>query len=120
LIDWLKRMPDIEAFRKGLLDLLDSIAAGGTDIYGGFTEILCMWFDDYWGRKARELIDDGVINEGEYEILNRFSEKFRIAYPKGTRDLEQDMRKLQGDPTWMSVVRAAKQAKAELDALASS
>ena len=113
-------MPDLEAFRKDLFDILDSIAAGGTDFYAGFAEMRCMWFDDHWTRDPHGLVQDGVISEAEYEILNRFSETFRNAYPKGTRDPVQDLRKLQDDPTWLSVVRAAKQAKAELGALAIS
>ncbi len=111
--------PDIQAFREGLLDMVDEIAAGGTEIYGGFTEILCMWFDDYWGHHPEQLIRDGVINEGEHAILNRFSEKFRKAYPKAVHE-EQDLRKLQDDPTWKSVVMAAKHAQLELRELAES
>jgi BirA family transcriptional regulator, biotin operon repressor / biotin---[acetyl-CoA-carboxylase] ligase len=105
--------PDIQAFREGLLDMLAEIASGGTEIYGGFTEVLCMWFDDYWGHNPKQLVRDRVINESEYEILDRFSETFRKAYPKGHYEM-QDMQKLQDDPAWKSVVLAAKEAELEL------
>ncbi|HKP37716.1 MAG TPA: biotin--[acetyl-CoA-carboxylase] ligase [Pyrinomonadaceae bacterium] len=109
--------PDIQAFREGLLDMVDHIAAGGTKFQAGFTEMLCMWFDDYWGRHPRQLVRDGVISEPEHAILNRFSKVFRAAYPKGNYE-EQDMKKLQDDATWKSVVAAAKGAQSELRELA--
>jgi BirA family biotin operon repressor/biotin-[acetyl-CoA-carboxylase] ligase len=105
--------PDIQAFREGLLDMVDEIASGGTEIYGGFTEILCMWFDDYCGHNPKQLVRDGVINEAEYAILNRFSETLRSAYPTGHYAVP-DMQGLQDDPAWKSVMLAAREAQLDL------
>lgn len=105
--------PDIQAFRQGLLDMVGWIASGGTEIHGGLNEVLSKWFDDYWGHDPKQLVRDGVIDESEHGILNRFSETFRNAYPKGNYEV-QDMQKLQEDPTWKSVVGAAKETEREL------
>jgi len=105
--------PDIQAFREGLLDMVAQIASGGAEVDGGFNGILSMWFEDYWSHNSKHLVRDGVINESEYVILNRFSETFRAAYPTG-HYASPDMQTLQKDPAWQSVVGAAKEAEREL------
>ena len=79
------------------------------------------WFDERWHRcrdhSPEELIIDGIVSEAEFRIIDKFSQAFRAAYPKGTRELEQDLRKLQNDPTWLKVVQAAKDARSQLRAL---
>src|SRR6185369_118784 len=105
--------PDIQAFREGLLDMVEHIASGGTEVYEGFNGILSMWFDDYWGHNPKQLVRDGVINESEYVILNRLSDTLRAAY-SARRYGNQDTQKVEKDPAWQSVVRAAKEAEREL------
>ena len=76
-----------------------------------------MWFDDLWGRRPEHLIEERVISQTEFQTLSRFSEVFRAAYP-GAAPLDVvDTTKLQDDPQWQSVVRAAREAQADLKKL---
>ena len=75
-----------------------------------------MWFDELFWRPA-ELVQDGVISEDERRVLSRFGEAFGAAYPKGEPVGEVDTTKLQEDPRWLSVVRAAREAQAQLSSL---
>jgi rhamnosyltransferase subunit B len=106
---------DIEHYRKELFAMVDDIAEGGVAFFAGFSEMLCMWFDDFW--HSHGLVEDGIITQSEFEILNRFNGVFRGAYPKGSPVVEQDLRKLQTDPIWLSVVLAAKEAQSALAVL---
>jgi len=101
--------------------MIDEIADGGLAFYAGFTELLCMWFDERWHRcrdhSPEVLIKDGIISEAEYQIIDQFSEVFRKAYPKDRGELEQNLENLQNDPTWLKVVQAAQTAQSQLRAL---
>lgn len=77
-----------------------------------------MWFDDLF-HGAEALVSDGIFDADEAEILEQFSTAFRLAYPRGFYPAETNIRKLQDDPTWQSVVRAAKNAQVKLNQLKS-
>lgn len=109
----------IEAFRGNVFGLLDNIARGGVRFPASLEEYLCMWFRDLWW-DPEGLIRDGAFSDAERKVLDRFGDAFRAAYPKGETLNEVNTYKLQSDPTWLSVVRAAKEAKAELERLASN
>jgi len=104
---------DVQAFRRDLFGLLDQIAADNVIFPGDLPELLCMWFDDHWHR-PEEHVRDGILSEQEYQLLSRFSKVLRTAYPKHAPVEELDVHKLQDDPTWQSVVRAARQTKVEI------
>src|SRR2546426_6446285 len=105
--------------RRLLLLLIDCVASGGTsETFGQTTpyldslnEFRCMWFDDlYHGAEA--LVSDGIFGADEAKILEQFSAAFRLAYPLKFYPTETNIYKLQDDPTWQSVVRAAREARA--------
>lgn len=117
---------DTQAVRDSLLLLIDSIASGGTTKTFAQTtpymdylvELLSMWFDDlYHGPQA--LVDDGIFNPEEAEVLREFSGAFEQAYPGRVNPPVVDINKLQDDPVWQSVVRAARDAQARLNQLKS-
>jgi len=118
---------DTQSVRKTLLQLVNSIATGGTtEKFGQLTpyldclnELRSMWFDDFF-HGAEALVSDGIFDADEAEILEQFSTAFRSAYPRGFYPAENDINKLQDDPTWQSVVRAAREARAKLNHLKSS
>jgi hypothetical protein len=108
--------------RRLLLLLINCIASGGTSQTCGQTtpyldsldELRSMWFDDlYHGAEA--LVSDGIFEADEAKMLEQFSAAFRLAYPRKFYPAETNINKLQDDPTWQSVVRAAKDAQAKLN-----
>jgi hypothetical protein len=112
---------DAQAVRDSLLLLIDSVASGGTTKTFGKTtpymdylvELLSMWFDDlYHGSQA--LVEDGIFSPEEAEVLREFSAAFEKAYPGRLNPPVVDINKLQNDPIWQSVVRAAREAQAKL------
>ena len=104
-----------------LLQLIDCIASGGTSAtYGETTpyldslgELCSMWFDDLY-HGAQALVDHNIFNPEEAEILGEFSAALERAYPHGYYPTGTNINKLQHDPTWLSVVRAAKDAQVKL------
>jgi hypothetical protein len=112
--------------RRLLLLLIDCVASGGTsDTWGETTpyldslgELRSMWFDDLF-HGAEALVSDGVFDADEAKTLEQFSTAFRQAYPLGFDSGENNIHKLQDDPIWRSVVRAAKNAQAKLNQLKS-
>ena len=112
--------------RRLLLLLIDCVASGGTsETFGQTTpyldsldELRCMWFDDFF-HGAEALVSDGIVNADEAQILEQFNAAFRLAYPHKFYPAEINLYKLQDDPTWQSVVRAAKDAQAKLNQLKS-
>ena len=111
--------------RRLLLLLIDCIASGGTSETFGettpyldyLTELLCMWFDDLYHFPA-SVVADGILSAEEASIVGKFSQAFDHAYP-GRITPETNIYKLQNDPTWLSVVRAARDAQAKLNQLKS-
>jgi hypothetical protein len=107
--------------RRLLLLLIGCVASGGTSETCGETtpyldslgELRSMWFDDLF-HGAEALVSDGIFDADEAEILEQFSTAFRLAYPRGLYSAETNIRKLQDDPIWQSVVQAAKDAQAKL------
>ena len=112
--------------RRLLLLLIGCVASGGTSETCGETtpyldslgELRSMWFDDLF-HGAEALVSDGIFDADEAEILEQFSTAFRSAYPRGFDPAETNINKLQDDPTWQSVVRAAREARAKLNQLKS-
>jgi hypothetical protein len=117
---------DTESVRRTLLQLVNSIAAGGTtEKFGQLTpyldslnELRSMWFDDFF-HGAEALASDGIFDADEAKILEQFSTASRLAYPHGFYPAETNICKLQDDPTWQSVVHAAREAQAKLNQLKS-
>jgi hypothetical protein len=107
--------------RRLLLLLIDCIASGGTTARCGKTtpyldslrELRSMWFDELY-HGAQALVDNGIFNPAEAEILSEFSVAFERAYPARSNPPVVDINKLQDDPVWQSFVRAAKDAQAKL------
>ena len=110
---------DIQAFRHRLFELVDTFAAGGAQFPFAFDELMCMWFDDLWWH-PETLVKEGILSEREYLIVARFSDALRAVYPESSENSEQDLRKLQSNPTWLAVVSAAKKAQADLRDLKNS
>ena len=112
--------------RRLLLLLIDCIASGGTSATYGettpyldyLTELLCMWFDDLYHFPA-SVVADGILSAEEASIVEKFSQAFDHAYPGRITPPETNIYKLQNDPTWLSVVRAARDAQAKLNQLKS-
>jgi hypothetical protein len=104
---------DVQAFRRDLFWILDTVASGGAEYQCGFAELCCMWFDDHWYQPEGH-VREGILSEGEYQILCRFNEIFDKAH-RTIKDL--DLKDLQSDEGWLSVVKAARDAKIDLDAL---
>jgi hypothetical protein len=112
--------------RRLLLLLIDCVASGGTSQTWGqttpyldsLTELRCMWFDDFF-HGAEALVSDGIFDADEAKILEQFSTAFRLAYPHGFYPAETNIYRLQDDPTWQSVMLAAKDAQAKLNQLKS-
>lgn len=110
-----------QEIRRLLLELIDSVASGGTsETYGettqyldSLTELLSMWFDDLY-RGADSLVTGGILNTDEARIVDEFSIAFDRAYPLKSYPAETNIRKLQDDTTWLSVVQAARDAQAKL------
>ena len=106
--------------------LIRCVASGGTSETCGETtpyldsldELRSMWFDDLF-HGAEALVSDGIFDADGAKILEQFSAAFRLAYPRGFHLTETNIRKLQDDPTWQSVVHAAREAQAKLNQLRS-
>jgi len=108
-------------FRKKLFGLLDCIAAGGTTekcghttpYFDALTELVCMWFDDFY-HFPDGLVEDNILTNTEKNILNSFTEIFDSAYLELKKKDIEDINLLQDDPKWQEVVKAAKEAVQEL------